>query len=363
MTNLLTRSLNRLELFGETLGPTIMTFNQTLKHALAGALFVTASILPAVAQQTFSNQHSQATQAGVAGVAAKAGGGTQPDKVFGHTYTPVGQVGSQQAQVVYYRDASAGVGRSAAADVYVDGDLQTALLPGGYSVFCVKPGEHALGAYIHDAPLYKGKVTSGSRAELKGGMTYFVKVAPLDSNGAPVVVPRKEAEAQLQGMRAQMHVLSRAAAVEACDYLPTPVAQPAATAQPSVVRNYTLKGDTLFAFGKSGSRDMTGKGRAEISHLAEQILSENASLEAVTVIGHADLIGSDAAAQKLGEQRALTVRRMLIEKGVPTLKITAESAGNSDPVVEECSGTMQQKIACNEPNRRVVVRVNLSHST
>jgi len=323
-----------------------MTFNQTLKHALAGALIVTAGILPAVAQQTFSNQPSPATQVGA---------DIQPGKIFGQTYAPVGQVSSQQAQIVYYRDASAGAGRSAAANVYVDGHLQTALLPDGYSVFCVKPGEHTLGAYIHDAPLYKGKTTGGSRAELKGGMTYFVKVAPVGSDGVPVVVPRNEAETQLQGMRSQMHVLSRAAAVQACDYPSVPVVQPAA------VKNYTLKGDTLFAFGKSGSRDMTGEGRAEISRLAEQILAENASLEAVTVIGHADLIGSDAAAQKLGEQRAMTVRRMLIEQGVSTLKITAESAGNSDPVVTECSGTMQQKIACNEPNRRVVVRVNLSH--
>jgi OmpA-OmpF porin, OOP family len=338
-----------------------MTFNKTLKRALAGALLVTAGILPAVAQQTFSNPQPLATQVGAPGTGPMSGAGTQPGKVFGQTYAPVGQVSSQQAQIVYYRDASAGAGRSAAADVYVDGDLQTALLPSGYSIFCLKPGEHTLGAYIHDAPLYKGKTTGGSRAELKGGMTYFVKVAPAGSNGAPVVVPRNEAETQLQGMRAQMHVFSRASAVQACDYPSVPVVQPATAAQPAVVKNYTLKGDTLFAFGKSGSQDMTRKGRAEISRLAEKILAENASLEAVTVIGHADLIGSDAAAQKLGEQRAMTVRRMLIEQGVPTLKITAESAGNSDPVVPECSGTMQHKIACNEPNRRVVVRVNLSH--
>ncbi len=326
-------------------------------------MLVMGSVLPAVAQQTFSNQPSLATQAGAPGAGPMTGAGTQPGKVFGQTYAPVKQIGPQQAQIVYYRDASAGTGRSAAADVYVDGDLQTALLPNGYSVFCVKPGEHTLGAYTHDAPLYKGKTTGGSRAELKGGMTYFVKVAPAGSNGAPVVVPRNEAATQLQGMRAQMHVLSRAPAVQACDYPSVPVVQPVAAAQPALIKNYILKGDTLFAFGKSGSRDMTGKGREQISHLAEQILAENGSLEAVTVIGHADLIGSDAAAQKLGEQRAMTVRRMLIERGVPTLKIAAESAGNSDPVVTECSGTMQQKIACNEPNRRVVVRVNLSHPT
>ncbi|MCC8405627.1 OmpA family protein [Paraburkholderia sp. MMS20-SJTN17] len=340
-----------------------MTFNQTLKRALAGALLVTAGVLPAVAQQTSSNQQPPAAVAAAPAAAPMAGAGTQPGKVFGQTYAPVGQVGPQQAQVVYYRDTSAGAGRSAAAGVYVDGDLQTALLPNGYSIFCVKPGEHTLGAHIHDAPLYKGKTTGGSRAELKGGMTYFMKVAPAGSNGVPVTVPRNEAEAQLQGMRAQMHVLSRASAVQVCDYPSVPLVQPAAAARSAVIKNYTLKGDTLFAFGKSGGRDITGEGRAEISRLAEQILADNASLEAVTVIGHADLIGSDAAAQKLGEQRAMTVRRMLIEHGIPTLKITAESAGNSDPVVTECSGTRQQKIDCNAPNRRVVVRVNMSHPT
>ncbi|WP_429412424.1 OmpA family protein [Paraburkholderia sp. WSM4174] len=315
--------------------------------------------MPAVAQHTFSNQQSLATRAGASGAGPMAGAGTQPGKVFGQTYAPVGQVGPQQAQIVYYRDASAGAGRSAAADVYVDGELQTALLPHGYSIFCVKPGQHTLGAYIHDAPLYTGKTTGGSRAELKGGTTYFVKVAPAGSNDAPIMVPRNEAEAQLQGMRAQMHVLSRASAVEACDPASIPVTS-APVAQPVAAKEYTLKGDTLFAFGKSGNRDMTGKGRAEISRLAERILAENASLEAVTVIGHADLIGSDAAAQKLGEQRAMTVRRMLIDQGIPAQKITAESAGNSDPVVADCSGTMQQKIACNEPNRRVVVQLSLS---
>lgn len=329
-------------------------------RALAGALLVTAGTLPAIAQQTFSNPQPPVTQAGASDTTPTVRAGTQPGKVFGQSYAPVGQVGPQQAQIIYYREASAGAGRSAAAHVYLDGELQTALLPNGYSVFCVKPGQHTLGAYTHDAPLYKGKNAGGSRAELKGGMTYFVKVGPIDSNGAPVVVPRNEAEAQLQGMRAQMHVLSRASAVQACDYPSVPVVQATAAAQPATAREYTLKGDTLFAFGKAGTRDMTAKGRAEISHLAEQILAENASLEAVTVIGHADPIGPDAAAQKLGEQRAMTVRRMLIEHGIPSSKITAESAGNSNPLVTECSGTMQQKIACNAPNRRVVVRVNLS---
>jgi OOP family OmpA-OmpF porin len=217
--------LNRLALFEGPFRLTIMTFNQTLKRALAGAWLVMAGTLPAIAQQTSPDHQPVATQAAAPSAAPAASAGAQPGKkMFGQTYAPVGQVGPQQAQIVYYRDASAGAGRSAAAAVYVDGHLQTALLPNGYSIFCVKPGEHTLGAYFHDAPLHEGKTSGRLGAELKGGMTYFLKVAPTGSNDAPVVVPRNEAEAQLQGMRAQMHALSRASAVQACDRASVPVA-------------------------------------------------------------------------------------------------------------------------------------------
>jgi OmpA-OmpF porin, OOP family len=278
--------------------------------------------------------------------------GGLPGKVFGMSYAPVGQVGPQQVQIVYFRTAMSGSNTRSAANVYVDGEFQTALKPSGYTVFCVKPGEHTLGAYVHDAPLYKGKTTDRFSADLKGGNTYFLKVQ--ENSGMPVALSRAEAERELQGARAQVHALSRASSVMACE-----APAPAPVAEAAKHRDYSLKGDMLFAFGKSGYRDMSGRGREEVGRLVAQIREENTSMGKIVVIGHADQIGSDEAADKLGLQRAQTVRRVLIERGIPASEIEAVSAGNTEPVVESCHGNQQQKIACYAPNRRVVVRVEM----
>lgn len=127
--------------------------------------------------------------------------------VFGKVYTPVAAVGAKQAQVVYYRPVSPGQAK-AAAKVYLDGQLHTALLPNGYSVFCVAAGEHSLGT---DKAL-------AARA-LEGGKTYFMKVRE-DGTGTPVPVARQDAERELTGTRAQAHALSRASAAQGCEYVP-----------------------------------------------------------------------------------------------------------------------------------------------
>jgi OmpA-OmpF porin, OOP family len=322
--------------------------------ALAGAAFLSAVSLCAQAQQPAQIQQPLAAQ--MAGQYAPqmqvADAGTQAGKVFGAPYAPVGQVGPQQAQIVYFRGPASGADARVAANVYVDGEFQTALKPYGYTVFCVKPGEHTLGAYLRDAPLYKGKSTDRFSGNLKGGMTYFLTMR--DGNtGVPQALPRADAERELQGMRAQVHALSRASTVVACQTTPLPAAPVAQH------KDYTLKGDMLFAFGKSGYRDMSARGREEIGRLVAQIRQENTTMGKIQVIGHADQIGSDNDAQRLGQQRALTVRRMLIERGIPAAQVEAESAGNTEPIVDECNGSRQQMIECYAPNRRVVVRVDM----
>lgn len=138
-------------------------------------------------------------------------------RTFGAAYQPVAPVANDQAQVVYYRAAQAGKADKGAAHVYVDRQFHTGLLPGGYTAFCVKPGAHTLGAYLNDAPLYKGKTSDAYRAEFQGGKTYFLRVNGA-SIGALQVVARAEAERELATTRAQVHALSRATAVEACRY-------------------------------------------------------------------------------------------------------------------------------------------------
>lgn len=328
----------------------------TMKRiAFAGALFAAMTTIghaQQYVQPTDAAQTQAQTRVQSEPHPAVAQAGTQAGKVFGAPYAPVGQIAQDQVQIVYYRaQLPASQGKPTAANVYLDEHFQTALLPNAYTVFCVKPGQHTLGAYLNDAPEYKGKTVNRFAANLKAGSTYFLKVQE-DGNGAPQALPREQAERELQGARAQVHALSRAATAVACQ-----VSQPQPKAQ---YKDYTLKGDLLFAFGKSGYRDISPAGREEISNLVAQMRRENTATKNIVVVGHADKIGSDEAAEELGMQRAQTVRRTLIERGIPASRIEAKSAGNTEPVVDDCTGSRERVIQCYAPNRRVVVRADMS---
>lgn len=325
-----------------------MNFHPTIQQlAVASALLASLASGPVLAQAS-----QPAPQGRVDTSLSVDQAGQQAGRVFGAVYAPAGQVAADQVQVIYYRQQVSGGAPHSAANVYIDGHYQTSLLPNGYTTFCVKPGTHTLGAYQNDAPEYRGKTQELYRVELKAGNTYFLKVSEDGRNGAPVAVPRQQAERELQGAHAQVHALSRAATTEACRITP----QPAATQY----KDYTLQGDLLFAFGKSGYRDITPAGRDAIAELVAQMQREGTTTKRIVVVGHADQIGSAAAAQALGLQRAQTVRRVLIERGLPGERIEVQSAGNTEPVVSDCKGTREQRIACYAPNRRVVVRADVS---
>ncbi|VXD01318.1 conserved exported hypothetical protein [Enterobacterales bacterium 8AC] len=129
--------------------------------------------------------------------------------VFGEQYHALPATASDKARVTYYRAALGGQ-RLSGANVYVDGHYHTSLLPGGFTTFCLVPGEHTLGAYQHDAPLYRGKTEELYRVKLEAGKTYFIKVSD-DGKSAPVSVTRAEAEQELKYTREQKHAVSRAA--------------------------------------------------------------------------------------------------------------------------------------------------------
>jgi len=262
--------------------------------------------------------------------------------VYGTAYQPVASVAPSQAQVIYYRTNA--VTGPDAAHVYVDGEYQSALLTGMYTTFCVPAGEHSLGAFLKDAPYYKGKEAQPYRDNFVGGKTYYVMVDG-NSAGKPIVVSAQQASNDLKGLRAQVHTLNRASAVEQCRY----------TA--SKTMDYALSSDVLFNFGKSGRNDITQQGRQAINELIGKINKDGVQLNRIQVIGHTDPIGKPATNMRLGQQRANTVRTLLVQGGLPARNLSASSAGSDELVVNDCSGTRAEQIQCNAPNRRVVVRV------
>ncbi len=123
-------------------------------------------------------------------------------------------------------------------------------------------------------------------------------------------------------------------------------------------RTFNLSADALFEFAKYGANDILPKGHEELAAIAEQLADANKM--SITVVGHTDRIGSDAANQLLSQRRAMTVRQYLIDHGVPTMSITAEGRGESQPVKDCEEQSRDALIACLLPNRRVEIQVRAS---
>jgi len=129
---------------------------------------------------------------------------------------------------------------------------------------------------------------------------------------------------------------------------------PAAPAKPRVI---SLKGDTLFRFDGSALADMLPGGRSELDRLAGELrqLDSNSHMR---VLGHTDRLGGDAYNLALSQRRAETVRRYLVDQGVPAANISAAGMGESQPVVQCADSARAALVACLQPNRRVDVEIS-----
>jgi outer membrane protein OmpA-like peptidoglycan-associated protein len=95
------------------------------------------------------------------------------------------------------------------------------------------------------------------------------------------------------------------------------------------------------------SDDLTEESRAVLPALVRQV-RERPSPE-VVVIGHTDTIGASDLNQQLGQRRADTVRRVLVDAGVSPDVIESRSHGEADPIVRTGDETSQPA------NRRVEI--------
>ncbi|MFB4202290.1 hypothetical protein KBTX_02331 [wastewater metagenome] len=119
-----------------------------------------------------------------------------------------------------------------------------------------------------------------------------------------------------------------------------------------------LGSDTLFAFGRGDYAGLQDAGRDELDEVAERLLN-TPRLGEVIITGHADRVGSDSANRRLSLQRARTVRRYLIGRGVPSGLVEADGVGSSRPLVT-CGDDLPRArlIDCLAPNRRVEIEVH-----
>lgn len=270
--------------------------------------------------------------------------GKPSSATFGDAYTMPGKVGEDQSQVIYYRSAADGV--AGVANVYLDQQFVTALNPGGFTVFCVAPGRHRLGAYIDDAPDYFGKTRELYEAEFKPGATYYLKVREEGVN-QPLPVSSRVAEPELRGARRQIHLLARSDSMESCRRYGF-LGAPAATRQELV-----LMADTVM----SANGLFNEAGAAQLQQLLDALRERKARILRVEVEGHTDPLDAEDRNQTLGLQWAEQVREALIRRGVPQGVIHATSSGSRVPVRQGCYGTPDEQHVCHAENRRIAIRV------
>jgi OmpA-OmpF porin, OOP family len=163
-----------------------------------------------------------------------------------------------------------------------------------------------------------------------------------------------------------------ALAVEPCDPVPRKVvlapepkpAPPPQAAPPPppppapkvVIQNIDLSTDTLFAFDQAA---LAPEGKSVLDNLARELNAVR--YDNITLVGHADRIGTPEYNMKLSERRANAVKEYLAtEARVPPERISVEPKGATEPVTrrEECRGLPAEEVkACLAPDRRVKVEV------
>ncbi|MEY3944770.1 MAG: outer membrane protein precursor [Pseudomonadota bacterium] len=239
-----------------------------------------------------------------------------------------------------------------AASVFVNGDYQASLVPGGYSQVCIRPGPVRLGvryADIGKRVANTARMDSISELGLNGGGTQYIKVQEGQGGRAMTLIPvgQQQALTELAGTRLQMHTVSRVKGQMACQMVQKPATE-----------SLTLAGDTLFKFDRSDRAGLTDQGVQALELLVQNIRNTYQLVEHVHLIGYTDPLGSDAYNQRLARERAATVSDYLQMSPLLRGRITTEGRGATELVVNNCGSTpTPQTQACNQPNRRVVVQV------
>lgn len=146
---------------------------------------------------------------------------------------------------------------------------------------------------------------------------------------------------------------------------PAPAPAPVGPEKPAFEK-ITLQAETLFDFDKSVIHP---EGKQHLNAEVVTKMKQYPQVEAILVTGHADRIGTDDYNQRLSERRANAVKDYLVSEGIEAGRIQTAAKGESEPVVActEIKGKENSKnkplIACLQPNRRVVVEVEVQRPT
>lgn len=166
------------------------------------------------------------------------------------------------------------------------------------------------------------------------------RLAEIEAAEAETAQARKLAAARAREAELARQEAELAAAIAADDITD---ASPPPLSREGGREVYTLGGD---AFG-SGSASLTAQAQASLRALAGVLGGGDISIE-----GHTDSQGAEAANQALSRRRAEAVMRALVEAGVDSGRLKATGKGESSPVADNGSAAGRAR------NRRVEIIVN-----
>ncbi len=117
-----------------------------------------------------------------------------------------------------------------------------------------------------------------------------------------------------------------------------------------------LQAEVLFDFDKYNLKD---EGKKILDVEVVDKMKAHPEVELVLITGHTDRIGDDHYNQHLSERRAAAVKKYIASQGVAENRLHAVGKGEKEPVVD-CKGVRGKKlISCLQPNRRVVVEIEV----
>lgn len=140
--------------------------------------------------------------------------------------------------------------------------------------------------------------------------------------------------------------------------VPPEVKAVAAVAAPAPRHRVVLDTDRLFTPGGGSPADLLPSGRAKLEDLAIEIKRNFGRLRHVAVKGHTDRLAAGTRKASLSQERADTVRRLLVEQGIDGRLVRATGMQDSEPLVQcaKATGT-RVPTGCLRPNRRMEIEV------
>jgi len=118
----------------------------------------------------------------------------------------------------------------------------------------------------------------------------------------------------------------------------------------STIDAYTVSGTPVSVTFKNGSSTLSADAKSALDGVVSQIQGKNSGF-AIEIQGFTDSRGSENFNDTLSERRAENVKRYLVSKNIPLMRISIVGLGEANPIGDN------KTRAGREQNRRVEVRV------